>query len=86
MHSALAMLSLAHGQAAKNQATCAWYGTSNNYPKGCNNNALKDVDDLSVVFQPDGYSNCGKTGSASLFARTTHNGQACGVADLNGLM
>ena len=34
----------------------------------------------------DGYSNCGKTGSANFFARTTNNGQASGVADLNGNM
>jgi len=34
----------------------------------------------------DGYSNCGKTGSGVPFAKSTHNGQNCGVADLNGLM
>ncbi len=83
----LALLSLAHGQASSSTTYCAWYSSgSTNYPKGCNNNALHDCDDSSVVYLTDGYSNCGKTGSGSPFAKTTHNGQACGVADLNGLM
>jgi hypothetical protein len=56
------------------------------YPRGCNNNGLGDLDDSQVRYQSDGYSNCGKTGSGSPFAKTTHNGQECGVADLNGLM
>lgn len=30
--------------------------------------------------------NFGKTGSGTPFAKTTHNGQACGVADMNGCM
>jgi hypothetical protein len=86
VHSALAMLSLAHGQYSQNDTWCAWYNATYNYPKGCNNNALYDCDDATVVYTTDGYSNCGKTGSGSPFAKTTHNGQACGVADLNGLM
>ena len=87
-YAALALLSLAHGQAATSNAWCAWYdaaGTTN-YPKGCNNNALADANDATVVYQSDGYSNCGKTGSATNFAKTTHNGQDSGVADLNGNM
>jgi len=82
-----AMISMAHGQRATLE-TCAWFdGTGEkNYPKGNNNNALRDVDDTSVVYITDGYSSCGKTGSASPFAKTTDNGQACGVADLNGNM
>lgn len=85
---ALALLSLAHGQAAKSSLWCAWYDWTGakNYPKGCNNNALRDTDDATVVYLTDGYSNCGQTGSGRLFAKTTHNGQDCGVADLNGLM
>jgi len=83
---ALAMLSLAHGQFSSNDTWCAWYHATYNYPKGCNNNALYDCDDATVVYTTDGYSNCGKTGSGSPFAKTTHNGQKCGVADLNGLM
>jgi hypothetical protein len=82
----LAILSLAHGQASSSTAYCAWYDATYNFPKGCNNNALRDTNDTSVLYVTDGYSNCGKTGSGSLFAKTTHNGQNCGVADLNGLM
>ncbi len=83
---ALALLSLAHGQAATSTTYCAWYNPSANFPKGCNNNALGDVNDAEVVYVSDGYSNSAKTGSGSPFAKTTHNGQACGVADVNGLM
>lgn len=86
VHAALALLSLAHGQAASSIVNCAWYSATYNYPKGCNNNALRDIDDGTVLYVSDGYSNCGKTGSGTPFAKTTHNGQACGVADLSGLM
>ena len=87
-YAALALLSLAHGLAAKGEAWCAWYDWTGakNYPKGCNNNALRDVDDTTVVYLADGYSNCGQAGSGYPFAKTTHNGQECGIADLNGLM
>src|SRR5690606_17753495 len=57
-----------------------------NFPKGCNNNALRDANDTSVLYVSDGYSNAAKTGSGTPFAKTTHNGQECGVADLNGGM
>jgi hypothetical protein len=86
IHAALAMLSLAHGQAAVSTENCAWYHPLYNYPKGCNKNVLTDYDDASVLYVSDGYFNCGKTGSGIPFAKTTHNGQACGVADINGLM
>jgi hypothetical protein len=84
----LAMLATAHGQAATSSTYCAWYDATGatNYPKGCNNNALGDHDDGTVSYTSDGYSNCGKTGSGTPFAKTTHNGQNCGVADLNGNM
>ena len=88
IRSALAILSMAHGQAAQSAAYCAWYdgaGTTN-FPKGCNNNALGDVNDGTVSYTSDGYPNAAKTGSGSPFARTTHNGQSCGIADLNGNM
>lgn len=83
---ALALLSMAHAQAATNSASCAWYDASGvtNYPKGCNNNALRDANDTSVEYAESGYSNMGKTGSGNPFAKTTHNGQTSGVADLNG--
>lgn len=86
IQSKLAILSKAHGDASKSTAFCAWYNATYNYPKGCNNNALRDVDDLTTLWVSDGYSNCGKTGSGTLFAKTTHNGQDSGIADLNGLM
>jgi len=91
---ALALLSLAHAQASTSTTYCAWYDATYNYPKGCNNNALKDYDEVSngagsgddLLYTTDGYSNCGLTGSGVPFAKSTHNGQSCGVADLNGLM
>ncbi len=84
----LAQLSLAHGQAASSTTYCDWYDATDaeNYPKGCNNNALGDYDDPAISYVTDGYSNCGKTGSGTPFAKTTHNGQNCGTADLNGNM
>lgn len=89
MYSALAMLALAHAQASSNTTYCAWYNATNNFPKGCNNNALADINDTGVTFTSAGDSGSSakpKTGSGSPFAKTTHNGQACGVADLNGGM
>ena len=85
---ALIMLSLAHAQAVTSPRMAAWYdpAASTNFPKGCNNNALRDTNDSQVAYQSDGYSNCGKTGSGSPFEKTTHNGQACGVADMSGLL
>jgi hypothetical protein len=94
-NAALALLSLAHGQAATSTINCAWYLTNKNYPKGNNNNAFKDADDTTVVWEHDGFvgNNSGKTGSAgygggvgNIFAKSTHNGQNCGIADLNGNM
>ena len=86
IRSALFILSLAHGQAAADATFAAWYDATYNFPKGCNNNALGDINDGSVLYTTDGYSNCGLTGSGIPFEKTTHNGQASGVADLNGLM
>ena len=89
-HCALALLSLAHGLASGNTMYNAWYSSgTTNFPKGCNNNALGDADDASILYTWDGnasYAECGKTGSANNLAKTTHNGQGCGVADLNGLV
>ncbi len=88
MWSALMMLSVAHGQSVTSQAAAAWYDPSGstNFPKGCNNNSLRDANDAQVVFRSDGYSNCGQTGSGSPAEKTAHNGQACGVIDMNGLL
>jgi hypothetical protein len=85
---ALALLSYAHGRASANTTYCAWYHSTNNFPKGNNNNALGDAQDAAILYQSEGgtVTGVGRTGSANLFARTTHNGQNCGVADLNGLV
>lgn len=88
MYSALALLSLAHAQASTSTTHCAWYNATHNFPKGCNT-ALKDTNDASVTFTSagnSGYANKPLTGSGNPFAKTTHNGQSCGVADLNGAM
>ncbi|MDD3293091.1 MAG: ubiquitin-activating E1 FCCH domain-containing protein [Geobacteraceae bacterium] len=86
IYSALAMLAMAHGQSSNSTTNCAWYHATDNFPKGCNNNALGDANDGSISYVSDGYSACGKTGSGTPFPKTTHNGQSCGIADLNGLM
>ena len=84
---ALAMLAYAHAQASTSTTYCAWYHATNNFPKGANNNALGDAQDTAILYVGDGngtYAGAAKAGSANLFARTTHNGQNCGIADLNG--
>ena len=83
---AMALLAYAHARASTSSTNCAWYDATgvSNFPKGNNNNALGDVNDGTIAYVSDGYANCGKTGSANNLAKTTHNGQACGVADLNG--
>lgn len=90
MRGALALLSLAHGSASIGTAYNAWYSSgATNFPKGNNNNALGDANDASIAYVSDGngtYPGCGRTGSANFFAKTTHNGQPCGVADINGLV
>jgi len=91
---AVFILSLAHGQAATSTTNCAWYHATYNYPKGLNKNTAPvgnlidpaDYDDSDLTYLSDGYSNCGLTGSGDPFAKTTHNGQNCGIADINGLM
>lgn len=85
IYSGLARLAKAHSNAAT-VATCAFKDVAPYLPKGCNNNALKDTNDASVTYEASGYSNCGKNGAITNFAKTTHNGQICGVADLNGNM
>lgn len=89
MYSALSLLALAHAQASSSTTYCAWYDATNNFPKGCNDAALKDINDSSLTFTTAGDAgNANKplTGSGSTLAKTTHNGQDSGVADLNGSM
>lgn len=82
----LARIAKAHGEASTSTAACAYIDVNPKMPKGNLANALKDVDDSSVTFVSSGYSNCALTGSGEPFAKTTHNGQECGIADLNGNM
>ena len=74
------------GNTAAAHVACAFSDVAPYMPKGCLNNALKDYNDSSVVFASSGYSNCALTGSGEPFAKTTHNGQDCGIADLTGNM
>lgn len=85
---ALALLSYAHGLASTATTYCAWYDAAGitNFPKGCNNNALGDVNDNSLSFDSSGYDNAALTGGANILAKTAHNGQNSGVVDLNGNM
>ncbi|HKM18844.1 MAG TPA: phage tail protein [Aliarcobacter sp.] len=87
----IALVSLAQAQAATNTIDVAWYDATGvkNYPKGCNNNALSDVNDTSVTYVTAGDAGDAKkpkTGATANFAKTTHNGSANGIADLNGGM
>lgn len=85
--SAIFMLSFAHGQAATSNQFCGWYDAEDatNYPKGNNNNNLGDVDDSSVKWVAHSKSALfGKAGSGTPFNKTTHNGQNCGVTDVQG--
>ena len=89
MADALCRLTAAHGQASTSATYCAWYDATGvkNFPKGNNNGALKDIDDTSVTFTSAGvaaYAAFALTGSGTPFAKTTHNGQACGITDVAG--
>lgn len=77
MFNALAILAKAQSQAGRN---AAWMDVPPYLPKG-NNNSGSDVNDSSVRFTGSQPANCG---SGVPFAKTTHNGQNCGVADLHG--
>ena len=85
---ALRLLVLAQAQASKNDEFNAWYDSSgqHNLPRG-NTNNLKEYDDSSVTWAADPkYNNKGLTGSCNTFAKSTHNGQNSGVADLKGIL
>lgn len=92
-YTVLAFLSLAHGQAATSSTHCAWFDPNptqvTNFPKGCNNNSLRDWDDSTVLYvsaDDPGASAKPLTGSANFPAKVSHNGQLSGVMDLNGTM
>ena len=85
---ALRLLVLAHAQASKSTQFNAWYDSSgqHNLPRG-NTNNLEDYDDASVTWAADPkYNDKGLTGSCNTFAKSTHNGQNSGVADLKGIL
>lgn len=83
----LQILQIAHGQAATSTANCAWHDAAGvkSVPANCDNNALGSVDHADVSYTSDGYSNCCLAGSGTPYAKTTHNGQACGV-EVGGTM
>ena len=92
---ALARISEAHAQAATSSTWCAWYDATGvrNYPKGNDNGALKSEADVlqngagAVTFTSAGnatYPAFALAGSGNQLAKTTHNGQLCGVTDVAG--
>lgn len=86
--SAISLLSLAHGQAATSADACAWYDESHttNFPKGATEEYGRDFNDDSIKYTYHSYANMfAKTGSGKPFNKTTHNGQASGVADVAGV-
>lgn len=87
-YSAIAMLSLAHSQACGDGNTeyCAW-NDNNPWCKG-NTNNLTDYYDSTITYTTavTNYPSKGLTGSGTPFAKTTHNGQNCGVADIIGCL
>nr|DAU96006.1 MAG TPA: hypothetical protein [Caudoviricetes sp.] len=86
--SAISLLSLAHGQAATSEDACAWYDADHttNFPKGATDTGGKDCIDYTVKYTIHAYgSTFAKTGSSTSFNKTTHNGQASGVADVAGM-
>lgn len=86
--SAISLLSLAHGQAATSADACAWYDASynTNFPKGATNEYGRDFNDDSIRYTIHSYGlGFARTGSGTPFNKTTHNGQANGVADVAGV-
>lgn len=86
--SAISLLSLAHGQAATSTDACAWYDANHttNFPKGATNESGQDFNDDSIRYTDHSYKKgFVKTGSGTPFNKTTHNGQASGVADVAGV-
>lgn len=86
--SAISLLSLAHGQAATSADACAWYDANHttNFPKGATSEHGRDFNDDIIRYTYHSYrSEFAKTGSGTPFNKTTHNGQASGVADVAGV-
>lgn len=86
--SAISLLSLAHGQATTSADACAWYDANHttNFPKGATSEYGRDFNDDSIRYTYHSYGRgFAKTGSGTPFNKTTHNGQASGVADVAGV-
>lgn len=86
--SAISLLSLAHGQAATSADACAWYDANHttNFPKGATSEGGRDFNDDTIRYTYHSYGDIfAKTGSGTPFNKTTHNGQASGVADVAGM-
>ena len=86
--SAITMLAFAHAQASTNNDVCAWYDPQGvlNWPKGnTSDGTCHDFRDRSVSFTPSSFDKRHSlAGSGTPFAKTTHNGQNCGIADVSG--
>ena len=88
---AIRLLTLAHAQASKDTTYNAWYDSTgeHNGPHG-NTNCLSDYDHPESTWtsgaEDSGYAEKGLTGSCNVFARSTHNGQNCGIADMKGIV
>lgn len=86
--SAISFLSLAHGQAATSTDACAWYdaGHNTNFPKGATNEYCRDFNDDTIRYTSHSYGSWfARTGAGTPFNKTTHNGQANGIADVAGM-
>lgn len=86
--SAMAMLSLAHGQAATSTSYCAWYDPAHNtnFPKGATDYDGTDYNDSSIKYTAHSYgSPFAKTGSSNNVEKVSHNGQLCGIMDVAGM-
>lgn len=86
--SAMAMLSLAHGQGASSTSYCAWYDSAHttNFPKGATNSDFTDYNDSSIKYNAHSYkSPYAKTGSSNNAEKVSHNGQLCGIMDVAGM-
>ena len=84
-------LAKAHQTAAVGSTFCAWNDVSPYFPKG-NNNYGADYNDSGVTWAAvtgmDAYwsarNEARRCGGGTPFNKTTHNGQASGVCDING--
>ena len=90
MYNAIGLLTLAHAQAAT-PATAAWMDVAPYAPKGCNDDNLGDTNDISIKYVSAGNATYPKAPlnascSDTAFAKITHNGQKCGITDINGNM